>query len=65
MSAQARMGANLTAARLSSSAKADDPVIADLDERHLRSLDQGHTGYWMPAFAGMTTERLCAKTDIR
>jgi hypothetical protein len=42
MSAQARMGANLTAARLSSSAKADDPVIADLDKRHLRSLDQGH-----------------------
>ena len=42
MSAQARMGANLTAARLSSSAKADDPVIADLDKGHLRSLDQGH-----------------------
>jgi hypothetical protein len=39
ISALTGMGANLTAARLSSSAKADDPVIADLDERHLRSLD--------------------------
>jgi len=65
MSAQAGMGANLTAARLSSSAKADDPVTADLDKGHLCSLDRARTGYWMPAFAGMTPERLCAKTGIQ
>jgi hypothetical protein len=40
---------------LSSSAKADDPVIAGLDERHL-GLGRSRMGYWMPAFAGMITE---------
>src|SRR5262249_13961747 len=39
----------------SSSAKADDPVIAGLDEGQRRGLDLPHTGYLMPAFAGMTT----------
>jgi hypothetical protein len=48
------MCAKLTAARLSSSAKADDPVIAGPDERHRLGLDRPHTGYGMPAFAGMT-----------
>ncbi len=42
--------------RLSSSAKADDPVIAGPLERHRFGLDRPRTGYWMPAFAGMTTE---------
>jgi hypothetical protein len=39
---------------VSSSAKADDPVIAALDERLSFGLDRAGTGYWMPAFAGMT-----------
>jgi hypothetical protein len=42
--------------RLSSSAKADDPVIAGPREGHRFGLDHPRTGYWMPACAGMTTE---------
>src|SRR5215475_12554200 len=37
-----------------SSAKADDPVIAELDQRHLPGVDRTSTGYWMLAVAGMT-----------
>src|SRR5262249_57911491 len=43
-----------TARPPSSSAKADDPVIAELDQRHLPGVDRASTGYWMPAVAGMT-----------
>jgi hypothetical protein len=48
----------ICARRLSSSAKAkaDDPVIAGAGERRGRGLDRFRSGYWMPAFAGMTTE---------
>src|SRR5262249_25913524 len=38
----------------SSSAKTDDPVIAELDQRHFPDLDRTSTGYWMLAVAGMT-----------
>jgi hypothetical protein len=53
------MARDLTTARLSSSAKADDPLIAELDEKHRFGLQRPSTGYRMPAFAGMTTERSC------
>jgi hypothetical protein len=46
-----RMCAKLTAARLSSSARADDPVIAGLDEGTASALIAPHPGYCMPAFA--------------
>src|SRR5262245_48693483 len=52
------MGANLAAPRLSSSAKADDPVIAGREEMHGSASKPAFTCYWMPAFAGMTVERL-------
>src|SRR5262249_58603286 len=43
-----------TARPPSSSAKADDPVVAELDQRHFPGVDRTSTGYWMPAVAGMT-----------
>jgi hypothetical protein len=67
VSAQARMGANLTAARLSSSAKADDPVIADLDKRHLlRLLDarlRGHDNGEIVGENGHPVTRVVAGKD--
>src|SRR5262249_2501600 len=43
-----------TARPPSSSAKADDPVMAELDQRHFPGVDRTSTGYWMLAVAGMT-----------
>jgi hypothetical protein len=51
------MGADLRLARLSWSAKADDPTVAGRRERHRCDLERTFTGYWMPAFAGMTPEK--------
>ena len=63
---QVPIGAYLRLARLSSSAKADDPVIAGRRETHRSGLEshlQGVTGCPLPAFAGtgfagMTPEKL-------
>jgi hypothetical protein len=48
------MSAKSASSSVSSSAKADDPVIGELDERRRSGPDRPDTGYWMPAFAGMT-----------
>jgi hypothetical protein len=51
-----RSVSSLSPSQLSSSAKADDPVITGPREGHCVGLDRPRADYWMPAFAGMTTE---------
>src|SRR5262249_57441350 len=52
--AQLGRGALSHTARTPLSAKADDPGIAELDQRHFPGVDRTSTGYWMLAVAGMT-----------
>jgi hypothetical protein len=53
---RAHVGTNSPPHRLSSSAQADDPVIAEQEEMRGFGLERTVTCYWMPAFAGMTAE---------
>jgi hypothetical protein len=57
-------GRELMTLSVSSSAKADDPVITAGSEEHRYGLNRTFPGYWMPAFAGMTPERLCFRIKL-